>query len=317
MPALPFTYMKFRRIACVALPLVLIFSPALAQEEIPWEITEAIIERGEGARSELLLHWSQGQDTNSQGQGQGKEPTSAHQSQSSVEVREPISGPTVGKRRGPPQGYTCPTPWRIALTFDDGPFPHHTSSILDILAEKQVKATFFLVGRQIKAHPGIVRRIYEDGHEIALHSHSHPDMSKLSEQQQLWEMEKARHSLEGALPEATPIWWRAPYGALTDFGVRTGRDMGMKHLGWSIDTQDWRRPTASEYLHGVINRARDGDVVLMHDHARITRVVLGELIDELHYAGFEMRTVSELTQPGCPRLVEAPDSDDHSPSGAG
>lgn len=301
--------MNLRRIACVALPLCFFIMPTSIQAQdqgIPWEVTEAIIEKGQGAKRELLLEWSQGQgdkqitEDADETEVDQTDPVVKHESEALI-----VPPKQTRKRAKAPQGYSCFTPWRIALTFDDGPFPHHTPVILDILLEKQAKATFFLVGQQIKAYPSIVRRIYDEGHEIALHTHSHPDMSKISEDDQRLEMDKSRYSLERALPGVTPVWWRAPYGVLTDFGLRAGKSMGMRHLGWTIDTQDWRRPTTSQFLDTVVRRARDGDVVLMHDHARTTRLALAALIDELHHSGFEMRTVSELDQPGCPRIAES------------
>lgn len=188
---------------------------------------------------------------------------------------------------------------RIALTFDDGPLPGFTDEILGILAERGVPATFFLIGRQVRAHPHLVQRIVEEGHEIAVHSDTHADLSRLSSEGQQREIQRGWEALTQVAPSAPVIHWRAPYGALEGVGMHYPRSLGLEHAGWSIDTLDWQRPELELWRDRILGRARDGSIVLMHDHALVSRKGLGAVIESLWEMGFVFRTVSGLTGSSC------------------
>lgn len=191
-----------------------------------------------------------------------------------------------------------PSP-RIALTFDDGPFPGSTENILATLRHRGVPATFFLVGQRVKSAPALVGSILEDGHEVAVHSHTHADLSRLGVDAQAREIQRAWDTLHQVAPHAHVAWWRAPYGALKGVDMGYPKSLGMEHMGWSIDTLDWQAPDAPTWMDRVLSQARDGSVVLMHDHAAVSRRHLGELIDELWARGFVFRTLSGLSVPAC------------------
>ena len=188
---------------------------------------------------------------------------------------------------------------RIALTFDDGPFPGSTDAILTTLRQRGVPATFFVVGQRARHSPGLVRAIVEDGHEVAAHSHTHADLSRLDTEGQAREARQARDAIQQAVPHVHLAWWRAPYGALQGVDMSYPASLGMRHMGWSIDTLDWQAPDGATWMNRVLSQARDGSVVLMHDHAAVSRRHLGELIDELWARGFVFRTLSGLSEPAC------------------
>ena len=187
---------------------------------------------------------------------------------------------------------------RIALTFDDGPMPGKTDTILAILEKHGAQATFFLVGRNIQAYPGYVRRILEGGHEIALHSHTHRELTKLGRDAQTMEIDRSLQALQ-TVTEYQPQWWRAPYGSVGGPAAARARARGMQHMGWTADTLDWQNPSSDSWEARIYNRARDGAVVLMHDQSRTTRDTLDEALAELIARGYRLRTVSTLAHDGC------------------
>lgn len=185
---------------------------------------------------------------------------------------------------------------RIALTFDDGPNPDYTPRILEILNRHDAHATFFTVGTFAKKHPGIVRSILDGGHEIACHTWGHADCTKLTDQevrrQLLW--------WESACPahqEAAVRWFRPPYGA-TDSRVRDiCSAAGYRTILWTADTHDWTRPGVNTICNRVLQMARDGACILMHDGGgprSQTVAALKKLVPELQQRGYQFVTLSEL-----------------------
>lgn len=194
----------------------------------------------------------------------------------------------------------CKVGPRVALTFDDGPRRGYTSEVLDILWSKGALGTFFVLGQQVSANPSLVHRILEEGHEIGLHSHSHPDMSKLTVLAQELETTRAWNALLTAAPDYAPVFWRAPYGSLSGVDMAFPKSLGMTHMGWSVDSFDWKNPSSELFLDNVLPRVRDGSVILMHDHTQSTRQNLAVLIDHLTEMGASFRTLSGLKDPLCP-----------------
>lgn len=188
---------------------------------------------------------------------------------------------------------------RIALTFDDGPFRGSTDAILDILRQRGVPATFFVVGQRALQAPDLIGAILQDGHEVAAHSHTHADLSRLDLEGQAREIRQSRDAIKQAAPHAHLAWWRAPYGALEGVDMSYPTSLGMRHMGWNIDTLDWQAPSGREWMDRVLSRAKDRSVVLMHDHAAVSRRHLGDLIDALWSRGFVFRTLSGLDEPVC------------------
>lgn len=154
----------------------------------------------------------------------------------------------------------------VALTFDDGPHPRHTAEVLDILGGHQVTATFCLVGDHSQRHPDLVRRIVADGHALCNHTRTH-DMSlrDRSDAGIAAEITDTEATIRSAIPDADIGHFRAPGGYFAANVNRVAEDHGLTPLGWSVDTEDWRRPGAETIRARIIENVHPGAVVLMHD----------------------------------------------------
>ncbi|CAM3928512.1 polysaccharide deacetylase family protein [Cohnella lubricantis] len=189
----------------------------------------------------------------------------------------------------------------IALTFDDGPDERTTSRILDLLDQYHAKATFFVVGRRADLYPEIVKREALEGHEIANHTYTHMYFNRRLRQD---DIEKEIDRTGSRLQELTGQecrYFRPPGGFYNDTVVRIAREHGYTVVLWSWhqDTRDWISPGVSRIVNKVLNNARNGDIVLLHDHVEgSTQTVqaLAQILPELSRRGFRMVTVSELMQ---------------------
>ncbi|MDH6125285.1 polysaccharide deacetylase family protein [Kitasatospora sp. GP82] len=152
----------------------------------------------------------------------------------------------------------------IALTLDDGPHPAHTPVVLDLLRRHGIRATFFLIGENAVKHPGLVRAIADEGHYIANHTWTHPDLRHLPESQVRDELERTSDLLQAT--SGKPVtWFRAPSGDWSDVSLRTCAELGMRPMGWSVDPRDWSRPGTSKITSCVLEAVRPGSIVLNHD----------------------------------------------------
>jgi peptidoglycan/xylan/chitin deacetylase (PgdA/CDA1 family) len=153
-----------------------------------------------------------------------------------------------------------------ALTFDDGPTPEYTPRVLALLREHRVKAVFCIVGIQAREHPDLVRRIVADGHLLCNHTMTH-DMRLPHKPVSVirTQMRQAEQAIHRAAPGAPIPYYRAPGGAWSTKVERVAAGMGMKSLGWSVDTRDWERPGTQRILAHVSHQLRPTGVILMHD----------------------------------------------------
>ena len=179
----------------------------------------------------------------------------------------------------------------LYLTFDDGPDPHHTPAILDLLRAHGARATFFLVGELIDRHPEIVRRIVEEGHELGNHSWSHPSMSGMPIEAQMEEIARTDARLEAFDSRSRhpfrPPFGRLPRDLLLRF-ARTGRTIAF----WSYDSNDYQRLPAATLLERVrADPPKSGDVVLMHDDNADTVALLASLLPEWRAEGYAVRAM--------------------------
>ncbi len=183
----------------------------------------------------------------------------------------------------------------LALTFDDGPDPVNTPRLLDLLRDRQVRATFFVVGANAAAHPDIVRRMYSEGHEVGNHSWVHPNLTKLDPAQIDDQVVRTQFAVMAAGVPA-PRWFRPPYGAMND-QVRAHVPMALAL--WNIDPEDWGAKDPGQVVERILARAGPGRVVDLHDMHRLTVDAMPAVIDALkpHYT---LVTMSELfdTEPG-------------------
>lgn len=183
----------------------------------------------------------------------------------------------------------------VALTFDDGP-SSYTPQILDILKQKGARATFFCLGAQVQKDPEGCRALVDAGQEVASHTMAHQNLPKLDRDSLRSEISSAFEAISSATGADT-MMIRAPYGAFTDVEWGRSADIVACNVLWNIDTLDWQRPGAAAIKSAVLDGARNGSIILMHDGGgnRSQDVeALPGIIDGLRSRGFELVTVSEL-----------------------
>ncbi|MFC4598279.1 polysaccharide deacetylase family protein [Cohnella hongkongensis] len=192
---------------------------------------------------------------------------------------------------------------RVALTFDDGPDNNYTVEILDILKKYDVKATFFLVGTQVKKFPETAKRIVDEGHAVGNHSWSHGDLTKLSSKARAEQLDRAQRIIEEATG-ASPRLARAPYGALSKEALATIHESRMKHVAWTVDTKDWAGTSVEDMYENVMSHTRDGGIILMHSFGgrknalEHTVKLLPKIIEDLRAEGYDLVTVEEMIDSG-------------------
>jgi peptidoglycan-N-acetylglucosamine deacetylase len=182
----------------------------------------------------------------------------------------------------------------LAMTFDDGPSAEYTPRLLALLKARHLKATFFLIGQNVQAHPDLVRRIIAEGHEVGNHTWDHPQLSKLSDERATDEIEKTQDAIRAACG-VTPVLLRPPYGALNkpEHVWIPGR-LKLNVIYWSVDTQDWKRPGAATITQRVLEGARPGAIILQHDIHGQTIDAMAAALDGLVAKGYHLVTISEL-----------------------
>lgn len=180
----------------------------------------------------------------------------------------------------------------MALTFDDGPSAANTPRLLDILASKQVKVTFFVLGNMAQRAPGIIQREAAEGHEVESHTMSHQNLAKLSGAAIQGEVSGADGVLQGITGQAATLV-RPPYGAIN---ATVRANIGKPMIIWTVDPEDWKYRNAATVRANVVSKTFDGAIVLMHDIHSTTVDAVAGIIDDLRAAGYEFLTVSELAQ---------------------
>ena len=197
---------------------------------------------------------------------------------------------------------------KIALTFDDGPDIRWTPKILDILKEKHVPATFFVIGVDASQFPEIVKREYAEGHEIGNHTYTHPSFDDISKTEIHWQLNLTQRLIESTIGVKS-ILFRPPYGidhqpeyAEEVAQLPIAQDMGYLIVGQKIDAHDWRQVDgkqipAQEIVDNVVRQAGMGNIVLFHDgggERANTVAALPQVIDKLREEGYQFVSVPDL-----------------------
>lgn len=180
----------------------------------------------------------------------------------------------------------------MALTFDDGPSAAYTPALLDGLAERGVRVTFFMVGARAEKAPDIVLRIYEEGHAFGGHSYDHSNrLTKLSNAE-LDRQVNTTAEIIARITEAAPsLLLRPPYGAINEeTALKTGKAIMM----WNIDPRDWDVRDAEKVREHIVEHAMDGGVVICHDIVASTAAGVLAAIDDLQAEGWVFVTLPEL-----------------------
>ena len=181
----------------------------------------------------------------------------------------------------------------IALTFDDGPSGAITEKLLDGLAARNVKATFFLCGYRIETFPEIAQRMAEEGHELGLHSNRHDYMQHMTKEEALDDLSEC----QSILVETTGVsarLFRPPGGLYSQALLAASRELGLSVVFWSVDPHDWDKEKSSQVLPYLLSHASAGDIILMHDIFPTSVEAALRIVDDLQKRGYEFVTVEEL-----------------------
>ena len=178
----------------------------------------------------------------------------------------------------------------VALTFDDGPNPATTNQALDTLSKYGIKATFFVLGKNVSGNEEILKRMKADGHVIGNHSWSHPVLSKLSLDEAKKQITDTEDALTKVLGSSSKLM-RPPYGAITD-DIRNSLDLNF--IMWDVDSLDWKSKNEAAILTEIQRQARNGSIILMHDIHAETVNALPKIIDYLKEQGYHFVTVPEM-----------------------
>ena len=178
----------------------------------------------------------------------------------------------------------------VALTFDDGPNPATTNQALDTLSKYGIKATFFVLGKNVSGNEEILKRMKADGHVIGNHSWSHPVLSKLSLDEAKKQITDTEDALAKVLGSSSKLM-RPPYGAITD-DIRNS--LNLSFIMWDVDSLDWKSKNETAILTEIQREVKNGSIILMHDIHVETVNALPKVIDYLKEQGYEFVTVPEM-----------------------
>lgn len=206
------------------------------------------------------------------------------------------AAPAVPAAPAAPAAITPPIPRKaprgvVYLTFDDGPWEGSTAAILATLRKHKVRATFFVIGRNAKAHPTLLAQIRAAGHAVANHTWGHPDLTRLTAAQIGRELRATTKVIGGSR------CMRAPYGSTNPRVERAIKAAGYIDYLWDLDVADWTRPPVRTMVSRVLGGVRSGSIVLLHDGGgdrSRTAAAVARIVPALLKAGYDIRPL-----PGC------------------
>lgn len=207
------------------------------------------------------------------------------------EPAAPTRPETTPQTSDPASNSSATGPKVVHLTFDDGPNPTYTPQVLAVLREHGVHATFFMLGDNAEANPDLVAQVRAEGHQVASHTWSHPDLTMLSDSQIRSQVERTDAVL------GTTSCVRPPYGATSSRVSAVLREGGHTPELWDVDPQDWDRPGTATIVSRVMKQTGPGDVILFHDGGgdrSQTVAALDTVLDRLEAQGYTFETL-----PGC------------------
>ena len=218
-----------------------------------------------------------------------------------TDTPEPSPAPTPSPTPEPtatPEPTPDPDRPMVALTFDDGPRENGTAHILDLLEQYGGRATFFVLGVVIKEETApLLQRMVDLGCEIGIHGLDHSKISKMSYENQVRRLTKAKtiisERIEGGYE---PRIMRPPGGSNSRVVERAAGDMGLSVILWSVDTADWKSANPEAILKICRQQIKNGSIVLFHDKLKATGVAMERLLPWLQEQGYELVTVSELLE---------------------
>lgn len=179
---------------------------------------------------------------------------------------------------------------KVAITFDDGPNLDYTEMLLAGLNERGVRATFFLLGKEVEKYPVIVSKIQEEGHLIGTHSYEHVNLSNLSDAAAVEQVDKtnaAIHAITGEYPE----YIRPPFGC---WKCNLDYETKMIEVLWDVDPLDWKTSNSDVIAKRVVDKVQENDIILLHDASESSVKAAFKIIDTLEAEGYTFVTVDEI-----------------------
>lgn len=180
----------------------------------------------------------------------------------------------------------------IAITFDDGPHKTNTQEILNILSKYNAKATFFMLGQNVNNYPNVVKAVSDYGHEIGIHTWSHPELTKLSGDQIANEINNTAQAIKN-ITGIEPWLVRPPYGSLN---ATVKSSVPNPFILWNIDSLDWKSRDKEKIVPLVLNDVQDGDIILLHDIHATTVPAVEEIVKYLYENDYQIITVSQMLE---------------------
>ena len=182
----------------------------------------------------------------------------------------------------------------IAMTFDDGPVASNTTRVLNMLKQRNIKATFYVIGRRAKNNPAIMRRMVAEGHEVGNHTWTHGNLKKMSNSQVRSELNRTRDVII-ASTGIKPRTMRPPYGALsTRQRKMIFSEFGYPAIFWDVDPEDWKKPGISVIRNRIVSHTKAGSIILLHDLHKSSVDAVPSTLDALLRKGYKFVTVSQL-----------------------
>lgn len=182
---------------------------------------------------------------------------------------------------------------KIAISFDAAWGNEHTQAILDCLDQYNVKTTFFLVDFWAEKFPDDVKEIAERGHELGNHSASHPDMTKLSEEQIQKELNQTADTIE-SIAGVRPTLFRPPFGSYNNSVIKVCEGLGYRVIQWEVDSLDWKNISTEQIVERVTRNIKPGSIVLFHNNAEHVEEYLPLILKKLTEDGYEIVPVGRL-----------------------
>lgn len=179
---------------------------------------------------------------------------------------------------------------KIAITFDDGPNADYTQMLLEGLKERGVKATFFLLGKEVEKYPDIVKDIYDNGHLIGTHSYEHVNLKNLTDSAAIEQVDKTNEAIYNITGEY-PEYIRPPFGC---WRCNLDYDTKMIEVLWDVDPLDWKTSNSDVIAKRVVDKAKEDDIILLHDASESSVKAALKIIDELGKEGYVFVTVDEI-----------------------
>lgn len=213
----------------------------------------------------------------------------AAQPETSQETAQASENPNLVASNGRMVDITKPM---VALTYDDGPYAPVGNRIMDIAEQYNGRVTFFMVGDRVKTYATEVKRMVQNGHEVANHTYSHKYLNKLDAASIRSQVEQCNNVIQ-EVTGVRPTVMRLPGGNKNSTVLQ---NVNMPIILWNIDTRDWATKNAAKTIDAVLGKVKDGDIILMHELYSSTADAAATIIPELSAQGYQLVTVSELAK---------------------